>query len=498
MAEDAALERVIERLRASRERQVRGVQDFVRIPSVSADPAHAADVAHAAQWLIARLEDAGMKRARLVPTAGHPVVMAEWMEAGEAAPTLLIYGHYDVQPAQREDGWSRDPFSGDVVEGRIVGRGSSDMKGQFLCYLHALEAWLQETGGLPINVKVLVEGEEEVGSTHFQELLDREYQDLDADLILISDNPMRDPETPTIGYSTRGLVYFELHVEGPSHDLHSGVFGGVLRNPLEVIVQMLASLKDPKTGEILPAGFNDGIREASEAELQRLSLEGEPPERILSSAGVDSLFCLDGDIQLCLGLRPTLEVHGIRGGYIGPGSKTVIPASAHAKFSARIVWDQDPDKVAEAVIRHLDAHAPEGVRTRVEVLHTVYPVYEDPDDPVLEPVQRALEATWGQKAVRVPIGGSIGAMACMARTLRARPYLVAFGNSDEGMHGPDEFFRTGSLYRGGEAMARLFWEMGRLRHGHVGQDAAALRGANAAAPPSRGANEAVPPSRAAK
>lgn len=450
-----------------RDRHVEDLQEFVRIPSVSADPAYDGDMARAAQWLIERLDRAGLERVRLVPTDGHPAVVAQWLGAGADKPTLLIYGHYDVQPARKEDGWGHEPFGGELEPAgawhgdgaRVLGRGASDMKGQILCHIQAVAAWLEATGGLPINVKFLIEGEEEVGSPHFQQIIDRECKDLDAHLILISDAPMRDPQTPTIGYSTRGLVYFEVHVHGPKHDLHSGVFGGVVRNPLDALVEMLASLKDVATGEILPEGFHDGIRKASEGEIERLAREGEPAQRILEAAGVEELWCPAGDIQACLGLRPTLEVHGIWGGYTGPGSKTVIPASAHAKLSARIVADQDPDQVAEAVVKHLRDRAPRGVQAHIDILHKVYPVHEDADARILRPIQKALEDTWGTAAVRLPVGGSIGAMAMMDRSLKARPYLVAFGNWDEGMHGPDEFFRVDMLHKGGDAVARMLWEL---------------------------------------
>lgn len=455
-----SLEKALAHLRRSEQEHLAELQELVRIPSVSADPAHAGDVRRAADWLMARLRKAGLENVRLVPTDGHPAVAADWLHAGKEAPTVLVYGHYDVQPASKEDGWRHEPFEARVAEGRIWGRGTTDDKGQLACHLLAAEAWLKAAGRLPINLKFVFEGEEEVGSLHYAQVLDRAGKDLKADLLIVSDSPMRGEGQPALTHTLRGLAYLQVDVTGPKGDLHSGTFGGILWNPNEALVHMLAELKDPRTGRVKVPGFYDGVVAPSKAERAQLRKVQESDAALKRQTGVPALF---GEKRWTsferIGVRPTLEINGIYGGYTGEGAKTVIPAHAHAKISCRLVADQDPKKVARLVQRHLKALAKPGTKVKVTVLSTGSPVRADPDHPLVQAVGRALEATWGKKPVLIPEGGSIPPVADMQRRLGVAAILCGFGNRDENMHAPEESFRLGSFVKGREACARMYEEL---------------------------------------
>lgn len=447
---------VLEHLRKSEAEHLRELQELVRIPSVSADPAYAGEVQRAAEWLMARLRRAGLENVRLVPTRGIPAVCADWLHAGPDAPTLLVYGHYDVQPAKKSDGWKYEPFEARVAEGRVWGRGTTDDKGQLICHLFAAEAWLKTQGRLPVNLKFVFEGEEEMGSLHFGDVIDKAAAELKADLLIVSDSPMHGEGQPALTHTLRGLVYFQVDVEGPAKDLHSGTFGGILWNPNEALAHMLAACKDPSTGRVLVPGFYDDVVPASRAERERLRQVEEPEESLKAQAGVDALWGEQGWTPYeRIGVRPTFEVNGIYGGYTGEGAKTVIPAHAHAKVSCRLVANQDPVKVAGLVQRHLMSLAKPGTRVRVTLLSAGAGVRADPDHPLVKSVERALEATWGKRPVLIPEGGSIPAVADMQRRLGVAPILCGFGHRDENMHAPEESFRLDSFTKGREACARI-------------------------------------------
>jgi acetylornithine deacetylase/succinyl-diaminopimelate desuccinylase-like protein len=451
---------VLAHLRKALDAHVAELQDLVRIPSVSADPAYKADVARAAAWLMARLEKAGLENIRLVPTSGHPAVVADWLHAGPKAKTLLVYGHYDVQPAKKADGWKYEPFEARIADGRIWGRGTTDDKGQLFCHLLAAEAWLQKHGKLPINLKFVFEGEEEMGSLHYGEVLDKNGTAMKADLLIVSDSPMHGEGSPALTHTLRGLDYFQVDVQGPKSDLHSGTFGGILWNPNEALVHMLAQLKDPKTGRVLVPGFYDAVVPATKAERARLAKVAESDASLKKQTGVKELFGEKGWTSYeRIGVRPTLEINGIYGGYTGEGAKTVIPAHAHAKVSCRLVADQDPKHIAKLVQKHLVSLAKPGTKVTVTVLSAGSGVRADPDHPLVKSVERALEATWGKKPVLIPEGGSIPPVADMQRRLGVVPILCGFGHRDENMHAPEESFRLASFEKGREACARMYGEL---------------------------------------
>ncbi|MHB8633987.1 MAG: dipeptidase [Thermoplasmatota archaeon] len=450
---------VLQHLKRLQDAHVKELQELVRIPSVSADAAYKADVGRAATWIMERLRRAGMENIRLVPTKGYPAVCADWLHAGDA-PTLLVYGHYDVQPAKKSDGWQYEPFEARVADGRIWGRGTTDDKGQLFCHILAAEAWLAATGSLPLNLKFVFEGEEEMGSLNFSEVIDRAGDSLQADLLIVSDSPMHGEGQPALTHTLRGLDYFQIDVEGPSKDLHSGTFGGILWNPNEALVHMLASCKDGKTGRIQIPGFYDDVVAIPAAERARLAKVAESEAGLKRQTGVSALWGEKGWTPYeRIGVRPTFEINGIYGGYTGEGAKTVIPAHAHAKVSTRLVANQDPHRIAKLVQSHLKSLAKPGTKVKVTVLSTGAGVRADPDHPLVKSVERALTATWGKRPVLIPEGGSIPAVADMQKRLGVEPILCGFGHRDENMHAPEESFRLSSFHSGREACARIYGEL---------------------------------------
>ncbi len=454
------MEPALKHLAAHFEDHVKDVQAFVRIPTVSAQPDHAEDVRRGAAWLMDRLAAAGMENIALVETSGHPAVVCDWLHAGDA-PTVLVYGHYDVQPAAKEDGWSRDPFGAEVDGDRMWGRGTTDDKGQLLCHVFAAEAWIK-SGGLPVNLKMVFEGEEEEGSVHFGEVLDKAADRLAADVLLVSDSPMRGENEPALTYSLRGLCYMQVDVQGPGTDLHSGTYGGAFWNPIEALAHMLASCKDPSTGRILIPGFYDGVVEPSDAERAALNAAAEEAEDVRHAAGAKSFFGEAGwTTAERIGIRPTFEINGFWGGYTGDGAKTVIPKAAHAKISCRLVANQEPRQICRLVEDHLRLVAPEGIAVHVTHLAPGDAVRTDPDHPAMKAVGKALADTFGQAPAALAEGGSIPAVADMQKRLGVAPILAGFGHRDENMHAPEESFRLVNLRRGREACARIYAALAR-------------------------------------
>jgi acetylornithine deacetylase/succinyl-diaminopimelate desuccinylase-like protein len=456
-------ERAIAYLRGNRERHLAELRSWVQIPSIGADPAYEEAVHRSAGWLAERFLAAGLDHVEVIETSGLPTVIADWLHAGPDAPTVLIYGHHDVQPASKEDGWTHDPFDARVEGDRLWGRGATDDKGQLFAHVMAAEAWLHEVGHLPVNLKFVVEGEEEIGSVHFHEVLEKTGDRLKADLLIVSDSMMRGEDHPAITYSLRGLAYFLIDVQGPKGDLHSGTWGGIIWNPNEALIHIIATMKDPKTGRILIDGFYDDVIEPTDDERARLRAVTDPDDEYLHGSGASALFGEEGwSVTERLGIRPTLEVNGMWGGYTGEGSKTVIPKTAHAKVSCRLVADQDPERISELMTKHIQKVTPKGVKVDVRLLNTGRPVRADPHHPLVQKVQAGLEAAFdGVTPALVAEGGTIPAVADMQDRLGVVPILAGFGHRDENMHAPDETFRLKNLYRGSEASARILMELAR-------------------------------------
>jgi acetylornithine deacetylase/succinyl-diaminopimelate desuccinylase-like protein len=445
---------------AHRDEHLDELKSWIAIPSVSADPARAADVRECCERLVARLNLLGM-RSELLETDGHPIAYGEWLEA-PGKPTVMIYGHYDVQPADPVELWETPPFEGTVRDGKIFGRGSVDDKGQVLMHVAALEAHLRTRGRLPINVKVIVEGEEEIGSPSFAAALENNREKFDADVVVISDTAVFAEDTPSLTTSVRGVVFWEVAVHGPSEDLHSGYYGGVVANPIEALCKMLAGLKDD-AGRVAVTGFYDGVDEITP--LQMVELRSLPYDEAAEAKllGVPALSGERGRIPLeRMWFRPTLEFNGIWGGYQGPGSKTIIPSWAKAKITARLVGAQDPLRVRELVRRHLIATAPPGIRVAIEDGGDGRAVVIGREHPAVAAASRAMEAGFGKKPVFIGTGGSIAPVADFDRTLKLPQVMIGVGLPDDRIHAPNEKFNLSQFFGGIKTMACLYDELGAM------------------------------------
>ncbi|HEX6535469.1 MAG TPA: dipeptidase [Gemmatimonadaceae bacterium] len=434
--------------------------DFLRIPSVSARSEHDGDIRRAAEWLAGAMRDAGLS-AEILPTERHPVVLGEWRGAGPDAKTVLIYGHYDVQPAEPLDLWTSPPFEPTMRDGKIFARGSVDDKGQLFLHLKALQAHLATRGTLPVNVIVLAEGEEEVGSDNLVPFIEKYRERLACDYCVISDSAMFAPGLPSILSSLRGLAYFEITVDGPSSDLHSGSYGGAVANPAMALCRILATFHDAN-GHIAIPGFYDAVREwepAARAQIRALPFD---EERFREETGATALVGEAGYSTLeRLWSRPTCEVNGLLSGYTGEGAKTVLPARAMAKVSCRLVPDQDPREIERLVRAHVERVAPRGVRVRVEHLHGGRPWRAELSGPLFDAARRALAAAFGREPVITGEGGSIPVVGDFERILGVPVLLIGFGLPGENAHAPDEWMSDENFVRGMRAVATLWEELGR-------------------------------------
>lgn len=433
--------------------------DFLRIPSVSARSEHDADTRRAAEWVREALVRAGLS-AEVHETAGHPIVLGEWRGAGEGAPTLLIYGHYDVQPAEPLELWDSPAFEPAVREGRIYARGAVDDKGQLFLHIKALEAHLAATGTLPVNVIVLAEGEEEVGSEHLAEFIEAHKDRLACDAVVISDSAMFAPGIPSILSSLRGLAYFQIDVQGPASDLHSGSYGGAVVNPAMALARILATFHDAD-GRVAVPGFYNAVR--AWPDHVRVQMRGLPfdEEHFRAEVGAPALGGEAGySVLERLWTRPTCEVNGLLSGYTGEGAKTVLPAQAMAKVSCRLVPDQDPAEIERQVRAHVERVAPAGVTVTVRALHGGRPWRADLAGPLFDAARRALAAEFGREPVVTGEGGSIPVVGDFERILGVPVLLVGFGLPGENAHAPNEWLSVENFEKGMRAMARLYGEYG--------------------------------------
>ncbi|HET7826764.1 MAG TPA: dipeptidase, partial [Anaeromyxobacter sp.] len=424
-------------VRENRDRHLSELVEFLRIPSISSSSEHRGDVARAAAFLEAEMRRLGME-ARTFPTEGHPVVYGEWMQAGATRPTVLVYGHYDVQPVDPLVQWKSPPFEPEVRDGALYARGAVDDKGQVWLHLKAFEAW-REAGGPPVNVKMIFEGEEEVGSVHLGAFLDRERGRLGADAVVVSDSPMFAKGVPSICYGLRGLVYLQIDVEGPKVDLHSGSFGGAVLNPANALARILATLQDP-SGKVLVPGFYARVRKLGPRERREVRRLPFDARAWLASAGSPPAPWGEAGFHVLerIWVRPTLEVNGVFGGYQGEGAKTIIPARAGAKISARLVPDQTPEEIEEKISRYVRRLAPREVKVTVTSLHGGPAFLSEVDHPAFRAAERALERAFGRRPVLVREGGSIPFTATIQAALRCPVVLMGFGLPDENSHAPNE------------------------------------------------------------
>jgi acetylornithine deacetylase/succinyl-diaminopimelate desuccinylase-like protein len=432
--------------------------DFLRIPSVSARSEHKADMEHAAKWVSDNMRAAGLT-SEILPTPGHPIVLGEWRKAPAGAPTILVYGHYDVQPVEPLDLWTNPPFEPTMRDGRIYARGSVDDKGQLFVHMKALEAHLAARGKLPVNIIVLAEGEEEVGSDNLEAFVTKHAKRLACDAVVISDSSMFAPGLPSILSSLRGLAYFQIDVEGPTSDLHSGSYGGGVVNPAMALARILATFFDAN-GHVAIPGFYDSVREWDAKSRAAMAALPFDEKNFLDEVGAPALGGEAGYTTLeRLWSRPTCEVNGLLSGYTGEGSKTVLPSKAMAKVSCRLVADQSPQEIEKLMRAHIARVTPPGVKVTVQMFHGGHPWRAELQGPLFEAASRALHAAFGRDPVFTGEGGSIPVVGDFARILGAPVLLVGFGLPGENAHAPDEWFADENFVKGMRAMASLWAEV---------------------------------------
>jgi len=440
-------ERALAYANTNRARFVDELQKFVRFASISARPEHARDSAECAEWLADHLQRIGMERVAVVPTPGNPIVYGEWLHAQDR-PTVIIYGHYDVQPVDPLDQWQSPPFAAAVRGDYLYGRGASDDKGQMFTHLKALESCLRTTGRLPVNVKCLFEGEEEIGSSNFAPFLAQHSKALAADVVVVSDTAMPAPHRPAITYALRGALNMELEVTGQHSDLHDGLFGGMVHNPLKGLCDMVSSLQS-KTGEIAIPGFYDRVAEVSQEERRFMASNGPTDAQLLKNAGTRMFW---GERNFTpyerTTVRPSLTITGLTGGYQGTGPKSIIPARASTKLSFRSVPQQDPSEIEQLARKHIAKLTPFTLQSKMKTHLSAKPVFVDRHGPFIKAAAVACEKAFGAAPVYVRSGGTIPAVAAFQNVLNLPIALIGFGLPGDRIHAPNERFYLPNLHNG--------------------------------------------------
>src|SRR5579871_3355277 len=453
---------VIDFINTNRDRYINELKQFLAIPSISAIPAHSGDVRRCAEWTADEMRRVGLENVRLVDTPGNPVVYGDWLHAPRA-PTILFYGHYDVQPVDPVNLWESPPFEATVRDGEIYARGAADDKGQVFMHFKAIEAHLKQTGSLPVNMRLIIEGEEEVGSENLDNFVRANKSQLDADVVVISDSAMFDRGVPSICYSLRGLVYFQIDLRGTKSDLHSGVFGGAVANPNMVLAQILAQMKD-RGGRIKIPGFYDDVVALTDEERTAWTKLPFNEKQYRKDLGAPKLFGESGytTLERVWG-RPTFEVNGLLGGFTGEGAKTVIPAVAMAKVSMRLVPNQHPDKIAEVFEAYLKKIAPKTVELKVTRMHGGKPWLTAYDNPYVQAAGRAIEQGFGKSPVFCREGGSIPVVSTFQEELGLPSVLFGVGLPDENAHAPNERLDLSNFHNGIVASAILYGEIAKTK-----------------------------------
>lgn len=447
----------IDYIAKNEERFLEELKELLRIPSVSTDTAHKKDVHACADWLVAHFKKIGMPTVELHETPGHPIIYAEYLGA-PGKPTYLIYGHYDVQPPDPLELWDTPPFEPTVRDGKLFARGATDDKGQMFAHVKALEAHLA-SGGLPVNVKVLIEGEEEVGSVNLDNWVEANSERLKCDAVFISDSSMYAKGLPAIMYSLRGLAYFEIEITGPSHDLHSGLYGGAVPNPINELGKIIAALQNPD-GTVAVPGFYDRVRSLEQVERDGFAALPFKESEFKAESGVKGVQGEEGYTTLeRTWARPTLDFNGIIGGFTGEGAKTVLPSKARAKFSCRLVPDQEPGEIQEMVAAHIRNIASPNVTVDVRFHHGGRPVITERDHPAVLAAMRALKKSWHVDPVFIRGGGSIPVVATFSDVLKVPSVLIGLGLNDDRLHSPNEKFDLENFYAGIRTLTYLWDEL---------------------------------------
>ena len=455
------MDKVLDFINVNRDHYVDELKQYLAIPSISALPQHKDDVRRCAGWTADEMRRIGLQNVRIEETPGHPIVYGEWLGAA-SAPTILFYGHYDVQPVDPVNLWTSPPFEATVRDGEIYARGSADDKGQVFMHFKAVEAHIKQHGGLPVNMKFLIEGEEEVGSANLDHFVNAHKDLLKADVVVISDSPMFDRGVPSICYGLRGLAYYQIDLRGTRSDLHSGSFGGAVANPAMVLAQILAQMKD-KSGRIKIAGFYDDVVELTAEERAEFAKLPFNERKYRQELGAPKLFGETGYTTLeRIWGRPTFEVNGLLSGFTGDGAKTVIPALAMAKVSMRLVPNQDPKKIGDLFEAYIKKVAPKTVELTLTRMHGGKPWMTAFDNPFVQAAGRAIEQGFGQRPVFNREGGSIPVVATFQEVLGLPCVLFGVGLPDENAHAPDEKLDLGNFHNGIIASAFLYQEVGAL------------------------------------
>lgn len=446
--------KTIAHIKANQQQYLDELFDLLRIPSVSADPKFAGDVKKAAEFVKEKLEAAGVDTVEICETAGHPIVYAEKM-VDRSLPTILVYGHYDVQPADPYDLWDSPPFEPEIRNEKIYARGASDDKGQMYMHIKAFEA-MSQSGELPCNVKFMIEGEEEVGSTNLGLFVKENKERLKADVIVISDTGILSNDNPSITVGLRGLSYLEIEVVGPNRDLHSGMYGGAVGNPINTLCNMIASLQDEK-GKITIPGFYDKVVELSASDREMMSKAPFSLEEYKKELDIAEVKGEDGYTTLeRIGIRPTLDVNGIWGGYIGEGAKTVLPSKAYAKISTRLVPNQSSGEITELVKSHLENIAPDHVKVTVTPHHGGEPAVLSTESKGYAAANLAFKEAWGKTAIPMREGGSIPIVALFQKELGLDSVMLGFGLDGDAIHSPNESYGVFNFMKGIETIAWFY------------------------------------------
>jgi acetylornithine deacetylase/succinyl-diaminopimelate desuccinylase-like protein len=447
-------------LNEHRDQFISELLEFLRIPSISSLPDHIPDVQRAAEWLEARMEATGIESVRIMPTGGHPVIYGDWLHAS-GRPTVLIYGHFDTQPVDPLDLWDNPPFEPIIKDGRIYGRGASDDKGNLFIPIIVAEAILKTAGSLPVNLKFLFEGQEEIGSPQLPDFITANKDLLSCDLVLSADGGQWEENQPALILGTRGLAAVYIDVQGPDHDVHSGTYGGAIANPIHALVQILDSMHD-QDGRVTVDGFYDDIRSITDEERAELGRVPFDEAKYLNGLGASSVFGEPGFTTYERAwVRPTIEINGIYGGFQGEGLKTVLPSTAHAKISCRLVADQDPSKIGDLVLAHVKNVNSPGVKVKATKAESgAIPYLVSADHRGMRITASVLRDLYGKEPYQIRSGGTIPVNALFLQYLLAYTIVFAFGLNDERSHSPNEFFRLSSYERGQKAYGMLLNRLG--------------------------------------
>jgi len=449
-------------IESKKDKYLEELKEFLKLKSISSEPEYKEEVRKTAMWLKIHLSKIGFEKTQIIETKGHPIVYAEWLGAGPNAKTVLIYGHYDVQPVDPLEEWHTPPFEPTVIDGKIYARGTADDKGQIFAHIKGIESHFQTYGKLPVNVKLLIEGEEETGSGNVEDFIAENKKMLQCDTVLISDTEWYTFGLPSICYALRGISFVEVKVIGPNRDLHSGSYGGVVDNPIFVLAKMLSKLKD-ENGKILIPGFYDKVAKVSEEERKHFKNLPFSEDEFKKDIDVEELSGeFDFSVLERIWIRPSVDVNGIKGGYIGEGMKTIIPSEASAKISMRLVPNQDPKEITEKLTEYLISIAPKSVKVNVTPYHGGNPVITPIDSPGIKAAVRALELAFNQKPVFMREGGSIPITATFSKVLGAPPVLMGLGLPDDNIHAPNEKINLDNFYGGIKASAIFFEEYSKL------------------------------------